>query len=196
VNHTDPTGHSQYHMLPYPGGIFSNGKGHPHDITSGGCVTLLQQQLIKRGYSCGSDGADGHFGDATTAAVKQFQRDHGLGVDGRVGEKTWYELYWLGPVFVPVVDEPSDATSDKSLYTAPSYQSGALSFMDSVAAYIYTLLQAAKLINIMGSVSFPLLITPTLSIMYSATSFRAQGWGDNITFLRTLWNGRNHRTVR
>ena len=37
--------------------------------------------------------ADGYFGPATETAVERFQRDHGLAVDGLVGEATWAALF-------------------------------------------------------------------------------------------------------
>ena len=46
----------------------------------------------KAGYSVGPCGIDGDFGRATLAAVKAFQSDHGLVVDGIVGSKTRKEL--------------------------------------------------------------------------------------------------------
>ena len=51
-------------------------------------VRQLQADLIRLGYDCGRWGVDGDFGDATEQAVRAFQRDHGLEVDGVVGEKT------------------------------------------------------------------------------------------------------------
>lgn len=59
---------------------------------SGKWVTLAQTELINKGYSCGSTGADGKFGKNTEAAVKRFQLDHGLTADGIIGEKTWSAL--------------------------------------------------------------------------------------------------------
>ena len=53
--------------------------------SKGEAVKQLQNRLIALGYSCGSYGADGDFGTATEKAVKQFQQDHGLEVDGIVG---------------------------------------------------------------------------------------------------------------
>ena len=58
----------------------------------GSYVTLLQTQLLNRGYKLPKYGADGSLGDETVAAVKQFQQDWGLTADGIVGEKTWSML--------------------------------------------------------------------------------------------------------
>lgn len=55
---------------------------------SGEDVKELQTDLIRLGYDLGRYGADGDFGDATEEAVKQFQRDKKLTVDGEVGENT------------------------------------------------------------------------------------------------------------
>ena len=51
-------------------------------------VKTLQLGLIKLGYSCGPDGADGDFGPNTLAAVKKFQKDQKIEVDGIVGVET------------------------------------------------------------------------------------------------------------
>lgn len=55
---------------------------------SGEDVKTLQKNLIKLGYSVGSDGADGHFGPITKSAVIKFQKDHKLDPDGYVGPLT------------------------------------------------------------------------------------------------------------
>nr|DAF88874.1 MAG TPA: N acetylmuramidase [Siphoviridae sp. ctoyo6] len=60
--------------------------------SSGSEVKELQILLIKAGYSCGKYGSDGKFGDGTLEAVKAFQAEHGLTVDGVVGVNTWNEL--------------------------------------------------------------------------------------------------------
>ena len=52
------------------------------------CQTLLE----KAGYSVGPCGIDGEFGKDTLAAVKAFQKDRGLKVDGIVGPVTRKEL--------------------------------------------------------------------------------------------------------
>lgn len=51
-------------------------------------VAALQVLLIARGYDCGKSGADGKFGAWTTAALRQYQLDCELGVDGIAGEDT------------------------------------------------------------------------------------------------------------
>ena len=53
-------------------------------------VTLVQRLLNNAGY--GSLVEDGIFGVSTDAAVKQFQRDRSLTVDGIVGSQTWEAL--------------------------------------------------------------------------------------------------------
>lgn len=54
----------------------------------GSAVKALQAQLIGYGYDCGNSGIDGSFGAVTEAAVKLYQRDHGLEDDGSVGRLT------------------------------------------------------------------------------------------------------------
>lgn len=55
-------------------------------------VTLMQSELIQKGYECGASGADGVFGKGTENAVKAFQKDHGLTADGICGPRTWDAL--------------------------------------------------------------------------------------------------------
>ncbi|MFK4190245.1 peptidoglycan-binding protein [Streptomyces sparsogenes] len=55
-------------------------------------VRQVQCVLKARGYDIGSGGEDGDFGVDTRDAVKSFQRDHNLNVDGQVGEDTWSAL--------------------------------------------------------------------------------------------------------
>ena len=60
--------------------------------SKGSDVKELQTLLSDRGYSVGPCGIDGDFGKDTEAAVRAFQRDRGLTVDGTVGKDTWTEL--------------------------------------------------------------------------------------------------------
>lgn len=55
----------------------------------GAAVTKLQQLLNAKGANIA---VDGDFGDATRAAVVQFQQQSGLAVDGIVGLQTWQAL--------------------------------------------------------------------------------------------------------
>jgi hypothetical protein len=65
--------------------------------SAGAYVTLAQTELIQKGYDCGSFGADGQFGAATEKAVRAFQKDHGLTVDGVIGKNTWAALDAVEP---------------------------------------------------------------------------------------------------
>ncbi|GAA2371861.1 protein kinase domain-containing protein [Streptomyces cuspidosporus] len=55
-------------------------------------VVQVQCILKGRGYDIGPHGIDGQFGADTLAAVKSFQRHHGLRADGQVGVHTWAAL--------------------------------------------------------------------------------------------------------
>ena len=60
--------------------------------SKGETVAEMQGILERLGYDLGSCGVDGDFGRMTEKAVKAFQKDHGLTVDGICGPKTWKEL--------------------------------------------------------------------------------------------------------
>lgn len=49
--------------------------------------------MISLGYSCGSTGVDGFFGDGTLIAVKKFQQAKGLNTDGAYGHDTRIKLF-------------------------------------------------------------------------------------------------------
>ena len=55
-------------------------------------VVDMQTKLNRLGYDLGPCGIDGDFGRATEKAVKAFQGDHGLKVDGICGPATWSAL--------------------------------------------------------------------------------------------------------
>lgn len=79
--------------------IYTNATATPTTSTSstlkngstGSDVKKLQTRLIELGYLKGS--ADGDFGDATETAVKNFQANNGLTVDGKAGSATLAKLY-------------------------------------------------------------------------------------------------------
>ena len=55
-------------------------------------ISWMQSRLISKGYSCGGCGVDGSFGYDTLAALKKFQKDHGLQIDGYCGANTAKKL--------------------------------------------------------------------------------------------------------
>ena len=58
--------------------------------SEGNPVRRAQKRLTLGGWDTG--GVDGKFGSHTEAAVKDFQGDRGLVVDGIVGPQTWAEI--------------------------------------------------------------------------------------------------------
>lgn len=53
----------------------------------------VQRALIAKGYSCGSCGADGIFGNDSDAALRKFQKANKLLVDGKAGKETCKKLF-------------------------------------------------------------------------------------------------------
>lgn len=80
--------------------------------SSGAEVKKLQQALVNAGYDVGSAGVDGIYGNATAAAVRKYQQDKGLSVDGIAGEQTLGSLYGSGT---------SQATTAKTSTATPDY---------------------------------------------------------------------------
>jgi peptidoglycan hydrolase-like protein with peptidoglycan-binding domain len=62
--------------------------------STGNPVRRAQKRLTLGGYD--TNGVDGVFGADTEAAVRRFQGDRGLNVDGIVGPRTWAEIDALG----------------------------------------------------------------------------------------------------
>ncbi|MFD3502610.1 protein kinase [Streptomyces sp. NPDC058676] len=69
-----------------------SGSGRTSQGDSGKRVLQVQCMLTKRGYGVGGSGVDGEFGSETDAAVRSFQSDSALDVDGIVGHDTWAAL--------------------------------------------------------------------------------------------------------
>ena len=79
----------------------------------GADVKTLHTLLVEKGYSVGSCRIDGDFGSATLKAVKAFQKDNNLTVDGVVGAKTWAALKKASAKSFDVLVENVDrATAD------------------------------------------------------------------------------------
>ncbi|NES04852.1 MAG: peptidoglycan-binding protein [Okeania sp. SIO2F4] len=75
--------------------------------SNGSDVTLVQRLLNNAGY--GSLVEDGIFGVSTDAALKQFQKDRNLTVDGIVGSQTW------GALLPPTIGRGSSSYDVESL---------------------------------------------------------------------------------
>ena len=76
------------------GGVEKSPSGQPtlRRGSKGDAIRELQTILDKLGYDLGPCGIDGDFGKATEAAVRSFQSDHRLTVDGIAGPATYGEL--------------------------------------------------------------------------------------------------------
>ena len=105
----------------------------------GADVSKLQNALINLGYSVGSTGADGIFGRNTDAAVRAYQRDYGLSVDGIAGQNTLSSLYGSasGGVSNQFLSGVSQKTGDAlsgfdSGYTPSDAVSAAKDYLDSL----------------------------------------------------------------
>lgn len=99
-------GHGKLPYVSYKGG----GTYKPSHPTlrrgdTGSSVKELQELLVAKGYD--PKGVDGCFGPGCEAAVKKFQKDNGLEVDGIVGPKTWDKLL---KAETPQVEAPKTET--------------------------------------------------------------------------------------
>jgi N-acetylmuramoyl-L-alanine amidase len=78
----------------YLGIKYKEGKDRKYSIikkgSKGNLVYYLQYKLFSRLYNPGT--IDGIFGNKTLDALKQFQKDNDLVVDGIVGPKTWAKI--------------------------------------------------------------------------------------------------------
>ncbi|WP_080333647.1 GH25 family lysozyme [Clostridium botulinum] len=54
----------------------------------------IQKMLVTIGYPIGNSGIDGIIGNGTITAIKTFQKDCNLTIDGDVGSKTWDKLVY------------------------------------------------------------------------------------------------------
>lgn len=82
------TKYFDYETASEDGGGFALGDRLLKNGCEGADVREMQEALISLGYDCGRWGADGDFGDATEMAVRAFQKDKRLTVDGDYGPIT------------------------------------------------------------------------------------------------------------
>ena len=106
--------------------------------STGEAVRRLQERLNELGYSCGT--ADGVFGAKTEAAVRRFQADHGLTVDGVAGMATQAALDGGGiPPGEPLPDPGDDADPSE-----PSKPSDHDKLLDRIALSAQAILDAVN----------------------------------------------------
>lgn len=78
-------------------------------------VKSLQKKLLQIGYYLGSYGADGDYGDATVTAVRKFQKDNSLAVDGEAGPNTLAKIDKV----LPIVQQEQKAIANRLRQAQP-----------------------------------------------------------------------------
>lgn len=86
--------------------------------SKGESVRKMQQSLINAGYDVGSSGADGNYGPATESAVRRYQKNNGLSVDGIAGNNTLGKLYGTNSTSSKTTSSGTKATAKS---TVPTY---------------------------------------------------------------------------
>lgn len=86
--------------------------------SKGESVRKMQQSLINAGYDVGSSGADGNYGPATESAVRRYQKNNGLSVDGIAGNNTLGKLYGANSTSSKTTSSGTKATAKS---TVPTY---------------------------------------------------------------------------
>lgn len=94
--------------LPTPGPLLRTG-------STGQAVIDLQSRLKELGYYTGE--LDGQFGPATETAVRLFQQQHSLDVDGKVGSQTSAVLYSSHATRLVVTPAPAPTPTPTAIPT-------------------------------------------------------------------------------
>ncbi|MDD2869786.1 N-acetylmuramidase domain-containing protein [Neomegalonema sp.] len=92
-------------------------------------VRVLQEALLRAAHDVE---VDGRFGAQTVAAVKAFQEDHGLAVDGVVGARTWEALGLSGS---EAATEPPMSRGD-ALRERAAANGGKLGILGTILAWL------------------------------------------------------------
>lgn len=79
-------------------------------------VKSLQKKLLQIGYYLGSYGADGDYGDATVTAVRKFQKDNSLAIDGEAGPDTLTKIDKV----LPIVQQEQKAIANRLRQAQPT----------------------------------------------------------------------------
>ena len=120
-------------------------------------VEQLQKNLIKLGYSCGSCGADGDFGNDTKKAVIKFQKEHGLSADGLVGPLTQAAIKTAVGKLTPV-SKPVSSTNEiyriRLSWDNPASQIGAYRILENAINTCKTANGNYKVFNSKGEIVY------------------------------------------
>ena len=139
--------------LPSGGYWLSSGSNYSIGLK----VMYVTRYLVNAGYLNGSYYNYNRYDDTTAAAVAQFQRDHGLYVDGIVGEQTWNamgyssdDFYNLGAyttdLKVPAYGSDRSAYIDAMVNTAREYAESGTSYSDGASGRPGTYVDCSGLI--------------------------------------------------
>ena len=104
---------SQFNKTPAPAK-----KNYLEKGDKGNDVKELQKMLIACGYSCGTAGADGDYGNDTIKAIKKFQKAYKLTVDGIAGQATMSKLKEVNK---KKTDKSSEVKIDSAAYFNKKY---------------------------------------------------------------------------
>lgn len=132
--------------------------------SKGNDVTKVQKRLIQFDYLSGE--ADGRYGEATRNAVRRFQKNNGLAVDGKVGGETAAAL----GVTLSGGKTSAKAASSSSAYVSADHRLLARLVYAEARGEPYKgkVAVAAVALNRVGSASFP----NTLSgVVYQSGAF-------------------------
>ena len=120
-------------------------------------VEQLQKNLIKLGYSCGSWGADGDFGNDTKKAVIKFQKEHGLSTDGLVGPLTQAAIKTALEKLTPT-SKPTSSTNEiyriRLSWDNPASQIGAYRILENAINTCKTANGNYKVFNSKGEIVY------------------------------------------
>lgn len=131
--------------------------------SSGSNVVKVQQRLIKYGYLSGE--ADGKYGEATYKAVRWFQKNNGLTIDGKVGPATAAAL----GVTLSSSASSTSASSSATIVSADHRLLSKLVYAEARGeSYKGQVAVAAVVLNRVASSSFPNTIS---GVIYQSNAF-------------------------
>ena len=113
ISSAQPTSETSYRVTPPPTSApTATPTGTLKLGSTGDAVKEVQQKLKSLGFYRGS--VDGDFGEGTENAVKEFQKQYGLTVDGKVGTQTMARLTAARATAKPTVSPTPKPTATPS----------------------------------------------------------------------------------